>query len=142
MVLSLNLVLKLAVVVFAFSHKLDMCTSLEEELWAIYHGLSVTVRKGFLKIIVESDSLSAIELLDSPMNRYHALWLSYLLLGVLNLIKNRVGVTWESIPREANRCADFFVKNSLDSVVICNIFYTIPSLLHSSLIAHECPGPW
>lgn len=50
---------------FAFSHKLEPCSVLEAELWAIYHGMSIAWGRGFRNLIVESESANAIKLLSN-----------------------------------------------------------------------------
>lgn len=51
--------------IFAFSHRLEPCSVLDAELWVIYHGLCISMGKGFTQIIVASDSLHAIQMLNN-----------------------------------------------------------------------------
>lgn len=48
---------------FGFSHKLDSCSVLEAEFWGIYHGVFLVWGRGYNRIIVESNSTRAINLL-------------------------------------------------------------------------------
>lgn len=62
--------------VFAFSHRLEACTSIEAKLWGIYHGLSIAWSRGHKRIELESDSSVAIDLLFGGIvmdNLHHSL---------------------------------------------------------------------
>lgn len=81
--------------VFAFSHRLDACTSLEAELWGLYHGLSLAWGKGYKKMIIETDSMEAIELFDKRGSCSHHL--QHLLEGILEIGKGDIKVKLNKI---------------------------------------------
>lgn len=59
--------------IFDFSMKLQACSVLEAELQAIFHGLSLNLGKGFSRIVVESDYIIAIDLIESVSPTHHPL---------------------------------------------------------------------
>lgn len=56
---------------------------LEVELWALYHGVSLAIGRRERKILVESDSQKAINLLFAGCNSLHSLYPT-LLMGYIN----------------------------------------------------------
>lgn len=49
--------------IFAFSHRLQHVSTTEARVWAIYHDLGIAWGKRFRKLLVESDSVLAINFL-------------------------------------------------------------------------------
>lgn len=49
--------------IVAYTHKLDPSSSLETELWSIYHGLYLAWGRRVRKLVVESNNEEAIKLL-------------------------------------------------------------------------------
>ncbi|KAL7265055.1 hypothetical protein ACSBR1_002914 [Camellia fascicularis] len=87
--------------------KLDVCTSLEVELWAIYRGLTIAFEKGYKDLTIETDSLSAIELLKEG---------SVVSSSIRSLVEDskflmqRCGYTIQHVLREGNNSADSLAK--------------------------------
>lgn len=89
---------------FAFSHRLEACSVLELELWGVYPGISLAWGRGYRKLIVEVDSVEAIELLE--MGRSANISIHHLLQGILEIGKDSIEVNWKRIDREFNMVAD------------------------------------
>lgn len=89
--------------IWGFYGYLGNCSSLEAELWGIYWGLTIILQKGLANIQIETDSQLAMELIrggageNSP---YRAL------IEDANFLLRGCQCTIETIPREANQCAD------------------------------------
>lgn len=49
--------------ILTFSHKSDPCLSLEADLWALKHVLSIVWGKGYMIVVMEFDSTLAISLI-------------------------------------------------------------------------------
>lgn len=61
---------------FGFAQKLDSTTVLEAELMAIYHGLCLAWGRGKRRIVLQSESQAALELIEdnfscSPLSLTH-----------------------------------------------------------------------
>lgn len=109
---------------FAFAYKLDHCSVLEAELWAIYHGLSIVWGRGFRNLVVESDSANAIRLLSEV--RVDLDPLSHLVRGIKNMISQEAEIRWDHVLREANQLADILAKESSMLASVCKIYDVIP----------------
>ncbi|KAK9029762.1 hypothetical protein V6N11_026864 [Hibiscus sabdariffa] len=89
--------------VFGFSRKVGRCSVLLAELWAIHDMLQHVWTLGPRKVLIESDNVEAIRILQyrSPALPDHALVFS---------IKELTSRAWDLIfmhvPRSANRVAD------------------------------------
>jgi ribonuclease HI len=46
-----------------FSHKLGSCSALMAELWGILTALHIASEKGYNKLLIESDSTVAVDLI-------------------------------------------------------------------------------
>lgn len=51
-----------------FSKRLGKCDAYEAELWGIIIGLEIARKDGFRQVLVESDSLNAVQRLDSCLD--------------------------------------------------------------------------
>lgn len=109
--------------------KLDHCSTLEAELWGIYHGINIAWSRGFRNLIVESDSVDAIEALcgghgglacSNPIVR------STLEIGI-----DELQVNWKWIGRGINSVADKLPKSSYEIRDTCVIFDYLPDFLVS-----------
>lgn len=98
---------------------------LEAELWAIYHDLSIALKKGALKVVVESDSELTIKLLSNGSDTGHPLY--DLVRGVINIEENTMEIVWRKIARKANSMADLLAKESLSMVELCRIYDSLPN---------------
>lgn len=108
----------------AISQKLDYCSVLEAELWAIYHGICIAWGRGFSNLIIESDSSEAISLLDSQSFAQYSL--ADVISGIRSIGADRLQVQWKHILREANQVADLLAKDSIDSSSTCCIYDYVP----------------
>lgn len=108
---------------FAFSHKLEPCSSLEAETWAIYHGLCLARNRGYRKVVVLSDSLQALDLLrgDScsplPLNR--------LVQSTQQLSEQPFTVPWKHISREGTTLLMFWPR--IVSPLLIHLYFMIMS---------------
>ncbi|KAL7228972.1 hypothetical protein ACSBR2_007631 [Camellia fascicularis] len=59
--------------IYGFYGKLETCTSLEAELWAVYKGLTIILQKGFHKVIIETDAIEVVKLLEEGPGEHHLL---------------------------------------------------------------------
>ncbi|CAL5413457.1 unnamed protein product [Camellia sinensis] len=90
-----------------FYGKLENCTSLEAELWAVYKGLTIILQKGFHKVIIETDATEVVKLLEEGPGKHH------LLRGLVadaRIIFTGCQCTVQHIYREGNLCADAMAK--------------------------------
>lgn len=86
---------------------LDPCTSLEAELWGIFHGISLALEKGYNNLIIETDSAEAYDLLVGVNGTRHSI-----ALGILQLFEEDTVITWSKIDRTINGVADTLAKQS------------------------------
>ncbi|KAL7167257.1 hypothetical protein ACSBR2_037842 [Camellia fascicularis] len=83
--------------------RLSSGTSLEAELWAIYKGLTVLLQRGWKKVIIETDAMQAVKLLEeeteanSPFKG---------LKEDANIIMQGCECTVQHVFKEGNLCAD------------------------------------
>lgn len=122
--------------IFAFSHKLEPCSVLEAELWAIYHGLSLAWGRGFRNIIIDSDSINAVKLLSEGCDQLHPCL--HLVRGMKSMIVQPADIRWSHIWREANQIADILAKESTTLPFPCKIHDVAPPSLFMALIADGC----
>ncbi|XP_061367963.1 uncharacterized protein LOC133310979 [Gastrolobium bilobum] len=94
-----------------FTAFIGNCSSLQAELWAIFHGLNFVWNSGWKNIILESDSSQAIGLLTSSGNDSRKLPLVTKIRAALN---KDWSVLLKHIPRTCNFCADWLAKKALD----------------------------
>lgn len=111
----------------------DTTHSLEAELWAIYHGLSIAWGRGFKNLIIESNSANAIRLLYDECNGLHSR--SHLIRGIQRIIVPPSDVRWKHDLREANQLADILAKESLDLLAPCKIHDIVPPSISVALLA-------
>nr|KYP65493.1 Putative ribonuclease H protein At1g65750 family [Cajanus cajan] len=96
--------------ILAYSRKLDHCSVLKAELWAILQGLRlIHLRSLGSHILIESDSLEAITLLKNGCPRQRDC--SYLVQQISELAASCETVSYMHIGREANLVADLLAKH-------------------------------
>ena len=87
-----------------FSLRKGSGSVLEAELWGMYEGLSMAWKSGYRNIVVESDSLSTIQLLAKIPDPLHPL------LSIIQSCKHLISAEWNCNVvhafREGNRLAD------------------------------------
>lgn len=90
-----------------FSSNLGVRSNMFAELWAIRQGLTLAWDAGYPRVIVETDSLEAVRLVDDNfMVRTHR--------ALVHDIRFLIARDWECkiqhVLREANQCADHLAK--------------------------------
>lgn len=123
--------------IFAFSHKLETCNAIEAEMWSIYHGVSIAYGKGFDKILVESDSMEAIEMLKKKGGDNEML--QTLVKSIIEIGNDSLEVEWLKVNRKFNAAADLLAKNSQHIEDKFVIFEVPPDFL-VNLIMLDCIG--
>ena len=95
-----------------FSIRLDICSAVEAELWALIHGLRLSWDRGIKLLIVETDSLLLHSWLAKGEFGSHkyANWPS----ECIHLLHQGWTVDFKHVYRERNRAVDFLVSISKD----------------------------
>ena len=87
-----------------FVANLGSCPVTVAELWGVYYVLQFAWNSGFNRILVEIDSLSALQLIHNSPNRSHPY------AAAIRLVKEYLDKPWEvhlsHVSREANKVAD------------------------------------
>ncbi|RDY05708.1 putative ribonuclease H protein, partial [Mucuna pruriens] len=97
--------------VFGFSSGLPNCSTVESELWAIKIGMEAAISRGFNNLIIESDSYTAIQLINDGVQKNH---LHHTLVSSIIKLRSKVHhVGWNHIFREINSVADGLAKHGL-----------------------------
>lgn len=86
--------------IFAFAHKLPACSVLDAEIWGIYHGLCIAWNTGYRRIVVESDSQEAIDLLISGKEAPSCV--NQLVRSTLEVGGGDLKTSWSKVDREFN----------------------------------------
>lgn len=89
---------------------------LDGELWAIFHGVRLALEKGFLDLIVETDSRETVRLLHYADDRH---WLSNLRVAIKDLSHSFFSITFNRIYKEQNFVADYLAKQCLSGDFDC-----------------------
>ncbi|KAJ7961985.1 Ribonuclease H [Quillaja saponaria] len=87
-----------------FAANLGMGSNVSAELYGIFRGLYLAWDLGFKSIILETDSLTAVELLNSECSQFHPLL--HLIQGCQDLINRSWKVKLQHIYRECNFAAN------------------------------------
>lgn len=118
-----------------FYGRLENCTSLEAELWAVYKGLTIILQKGFNNVIIETDAEQVVKLFEEGPREKH------LLRGLLEdarIIFNGCQCTAQHVYREGNLCADALAKLGADQpediLVVNDLPVEIRALLVSNMV--------
>jgi len=118
--------------VTSYARNLGPCSIVLAELWGIYHGLALAKNQGMRHVIIESDALRAINMIQgyvSPWSTYYQIVRQIFELScVIDEVK------WIHVAHEANQVADSLAKHglSLDSDQL-NVFHVVPDFLADSL---------
>lgn len=116
-----------------FSGSCGYTTNLNAELHAIYHGLRLAWNNGFRKVLCESDSMTALDLISSKLDKTHPYF------PLVDRIKQFKHHSWElsfhHSLREGNFCADWLAKfgSSMDHGL--HTWNHCPTELASTLLA-------
>ncbi|XP_028072274.1 uncharacterized protein LOC114274528 [Camellia sinensis] len=87
--------------------RLEICTSLEAELWTVYKGLTIILQRGFNQVIIETDAEQVVKLLSDDLGERCPFW------GIVEdarIIMRGCDCSIQHIRREANICADAMAK--------------------------------
>ncbi|GMP66450.1 hypothetical protein CsSME_00026814 [Camellia sinensis var. sinensis] len=87
--------------------RLEKCTSLEAELWAVYKGLTIILQRGFNQVIIETNAEQVVKLLSEDLGEKCPSW------GIVKdarIIMRGCDCSIQHIRREANICADAMAK--------------------------------
>lgn len=90
----------------AFSRRLNHCSILEAKLWAIFYGLTMATNLDVQNLIVESDCVEVIQLLDE--GDVSSSQFKYLLIEILKVKGQFQLCYYKHIIREANMLVDSF----------------------------------
>ncbi|GLT28325.1 hypothetical protein SLA2020_032670 [Shorea laevis] len=116
-----------------YARKIGWSNSLAAELWAIRDGLQLAIMHRFFHIIVESDSLVAINLLHEPPPASHNL--NSLIFDCMELVQQIPKAELKHIVRESNMAADQMAKQGHVIDCDCVIFEDIPPSVKQYCIA-------
>lgn len=117
--------------IFGFAHKLDNCSVLEVKLWGLYHEICLTWGRGYHKVVIESNSANAIELLCAPESQFYPLF--NLMQGIKKVVVDQGLVDWKHIDRDRNGPTDLLAKESLSMDINCKFFDSLHDFLIDSL---------
>ncbi|CAL5330823.1 unnamed protein product [Camellia sinensis] len=87
--------------------RLESCTNLEAELWAVYKGLAIIIQKAFNEVIVKMDAEKVVKLLEEGHGENHPF---RGLVEDARIIFNSCQCTAQHVLREGNLCADALAK--------------------------------
>ncbi|KAK0586448.1 hypothetical protein LWI29_007016 [Acer saccharum] len=120
-----------------FALNKGMGNVLEAELWGIFEGLKLAWRAGFRKVLVESDSQSAVLLLTNPTPTHHPLF------NIVEDCKMLVEKNWscsiQHVFRESNRVADA-LANLGHSLNLGTTFFDVPPAQISACVNEDLSG--
>lgn len=117
--------------ILAFTQRLQACSSLEVELWGILHGLQIAWSKNLKSIVVETDSLDALELIAG--GHQEAAHIQRLVVDIIEVGGGELNVTWRKVNRLNNCVANKLAKLSHTVYGNIIIFDFIPDFLVNSL---------
>ncbi|XP_014618221.1 uncharacterized protein [Glycine max] len=95
----------------AFSRRLGHCTILKAKLWAILFGMNMACDSSYKAIIIETDFVEAIELVEDP--RYHEDQFVDLSSKIVKTKEKFTSCSIVHVLRQANTMACCFAKNDL-----------------------------
>lgn len=108
----------------SFSHRIDACTVLEAEILGIYHRICTAWNRGITKIIVEYDSVEAIELLSGGSSENHHL--HHLVNSTLAVGGDEIELKCCLVGRQLNVVTDRLAKESHMISGNCVIYDSVP----------------
>lgn len=121
---------------WGFAVKLGRCTVTQAELWAIIHGLKLAKERGYSKIMVESDSLTAVKFINGGCLHSHQC--KPLVNEIHKLMAELESIQVSHVFREANQVADRLANCGLSLDMSCKIFDVIPDFLSLPLLGDAC----
>ncbi|RYR59515.1 hypothetical protein Ahy_A05g025408 [Arachis hypogaea] len=110
---------------------------MQAELWGIIHGLQVATANNITNIIVESDSISALNFIKKGCPNSHPC--APLVADICMLAGHISNIQWSHTLREANFVADHLAKKGHELPFGVHLFDAAPpDILH--MLAHDCSG--
>lgn len=117
---------------FGFTQKIDPCSVVEPELLAIYHGVLIAISKGERRLVVDTDSQEAFQLLMAGSSSQHSL--SRIIDGIGRIVNANSFVRWSKVPKELNKVDDILAKHILFISSSCEFYDIAPNFNLSSLL--------
>ncbi|GMP31341.1 hypothetical protein CsSME_00005597 [Camellia sinensis var. sinensis] len=118
--------------VCGFYGKMQMGTSLEAELWALYKGLTVLLQKGINNVIIETDAAQVVQLMKDPIASNCPF---KNLVEDAKILFNGCECTIQHIWKQGNLCADALAKLGADQPEEMLVVNEPPAELRSYLLA-------
>lgn len=124
--------------ILGFAMDIREATITMAELKAISTGLNLLRRKGYSKILINSDSLTAIQMVQGGCSSLHPCF--QLIKEIHNLMRRFNECTISHTLKEANQVVDSFVKFGLTLTMCSRIFFIVFLLLFLFLSMRKCWG--
>ncbi|MCH85317.1 ribonuclease H protein, partial [Trifolium medium] len=123
----------------AFAGNIGFSNILHAELLTMYHGLNLAWELDIKDMICYSDSKTAINLIEKPINEWHHF------AAILHNIKDLLAMDWRVTVvhtlREGNACADYLAKLGARNVEVFSLLATLPVGIKLFLLA-DASGSW
>ncbi|RYR27976.1 hypothetical protein Ahy_B01g052052 [Arachis hypogaea] len=120
-------------VVAGFSMKIGKCTITTAEIWGFYVGIKLATEMRISKLVVESDSKCAVELIQKTSVEKHSQ--STLIRAIKELLVGLESVVVRHIYREANFCADALAKAGQEQEDGVHCFKLPPAMVAHQVLA-------
>ncbi|XVE95435.1 hypothetical protein REPUB_Repub02eG0096900 [Reevesia pubescens] len=124
----------------AFIYKIGISSILTAELWAILHGLQICWEKGYRRVLLESDSLEAIQKLNGQISAFDPN--HHLIKTIKELHQRDWFCTFHHVYREANGCADWMATHDFHLDLGLHNFDIPPGDLFPLLMADAVGVAW
>ncbi|KAK3231085.1 hypothetical protein Dsin_002966 [Dipteronia sinensis] len=113
------------------------CIVIEAELWGIFEDLKLAWNAGFRKVMVESDSQTAVLLLSNIIPLNHPLF--NIIRACKSILENEWSCNLHHNYRESNRVADFLANLGHALDLKLTVFEEPPTQI-SSILEDDCKG--
>ena len=94
-----------------FFFQINNCFRLLAEIRAMLHGLKLAWDRGFRKVVIESDSIEAVNMVQKHVGDLDQV--SVCIGDILKIQEQKWSTQIRHIPREANKAANMFGKNGV-----------------------------
>lgn len=92
-------------------------TVLMAEIWAIFHGISMAVERGFTELTVDTDSAEALRFINRGCVSHPQ---HHLVEAIRDMLVSNPSISIVKISREQNKVADRIAKEGLSCNIRCN----------------------
>lgn len=123
--------------IFGFAGGLGSCSITQAELWAILNGSQKTKERGITKVIVESDSMAAVRLINMGCSSLHPS--ANLVFDIRKILDMEGHFSISHTYRETNQVADGLAKYGMNLELECEFFDSLPRFLSVAFSA-DCSG--